>query len=82
MNKTPPPPIDWLWAATLERRAALKVSIKDLAKLCNVSYGTMRNYCAESPWEWPRCTREKACKALGIIFTAEPEESGVEVKLK
>lgn len=73
------PPIDWLWAAVLERRMALKVSIKDMAEIANVSYGTMRNYAAKSPWDWPRQMRENVCSAFGINVSVSPTSNGLEV---
>ena len=37
LNKEPPPPIDWLWAATLERRMQKGISAKELAKRLGVA---------------------------------------------
>lgn len=81
LGKKQPPPIDWLWAATLERRAALGVTIKDMAKMCHVSYATMRNYAARSPWEWTRGMRDAVCRELGIIVNTTPNgnELGVSI---
>lgn len=73
------PPIDWLWAVVLERRMALKVSLKDMAVLAGVSYGTMRNYATKSPWDWPRPMRESVCKEFGINISVNPTEKGLEV---
>lgn len=78
-NRTAPPPIDWLWAAMLERRAALGITLSELAKAVDVSYGTMRNYAMKSPWDWPRPMRERTCEALGIKVTVHPSSGGVEV---
>ena len=60
------PPIDWLWAAVLERAMVLHMSRKDLADLAGVSYETMRDYIRKSPWAWPNEPRERLCAALGI----------------
>lgn len=81
LNKEPPPPIDWLWAATLERRMQKGISAKELAKRLGVAYGTMRNYCMHSPWAWPKWMREATCKELGITIVETPTENGVEVKV-
>lgn len=63
---TPDPPIDWLWAAVLERQKVKGVALKDLAKACHVHYDSMRRYAMHSPWEWPKDVRESACEVLGI----------------
>ena len=81
LNKEAPPPIDWLWAASLERRIQLGMSIKELSKRVGVSYGTMRNYAMHSPWAWPKRIRDKACKELGISVTETPTDNGVEVRV-
>jgi len=77
--KVEPPPIDWLWAAMLERRLAYGLTLKEMAALAKVSYGTMRNYACKSPWDWPRPMRERTCKALGIELNVTPTGTGVEV---
>lgn len=82
LNKEPPPPIDWLLAAMLERRTKKGISMKYLAERVGVSYGTMRKWSFRSPWEWPKWMREAACKELGITITETPTESGVEVKVR
>ena len=79
LNKKQYPPIDWLWAAVLERRAVMGVSLKDLAEMCHVSYGTMRNYAMKSPWAWSKDMRDTVCKSLGISVIAERTPEGVEV---
>lgn len=60
------PPIDWLWAAVLERRAQLGMSTKDLADRVGIRYDTLRYYVKKSPWDWPRHLREKVCSILGL----------------
>lgn len=79
LGKAEPPPIDWLWAAMLERRLVLGITVKDMAKIVGVSYGTMRNFAAKSPWEWSRGMREKVCKELGITIDVVPSGAGIEV---
>lgn len=62
----PVPPIDWLWAAVLERSMVLHHSRKDLAEMGGVSYEVMRDYIRKSPWAWPQTVRERVCSSLGI----------------
>ena len=81
LNKDPLPPIDWLWAASLERRMQMGMSVKELAKRVGISYGTMRNYAMHSPWAMPKRTREAVCKELGITIVETPTENGVEVRV-
>ena len=61
-----PPPIDWLWAAVLERKMVFGYDLKRMAKVGGVSYDIMRRYINKSPWEWPPSVREKICKEFGI----------------
>lgn len=79
LNRKPPPPVDWLWAAVLERKAANKVSLKEMARIADVSYGTMRNYAIKSPWDWPRPMRERVCKEFGISLNVTPKGLDLEV---
>ena len=60
------PPIDWLWAAVLERMRVLHFNLSDLASFGGVHYNTMRDHIRISPWEWAESEREGVCKALGI----------------
>ena len=60
------PPIDWLWAAVLERMKVLRYDLSDLAAFGGVHYDTMRDHIRKSPWEWSESEREGVCKALGI----------------
>ena len=62
----PVPPIDWLWAAVLERKMVLGYDLQALADIAGVTYETMRHFIRQSPWEWKRDTRERLLKALGI----------------
>lgn len=82
LGKAEPPPIDWLWAAMLERRMVLGITVKDMAKIAGVSYGTMRNHASKSPWEWSRSMRERMCKEFGITIEVAPAGSGIEVTPK
>lgn len=73
-------PVDWLWAAVLEQKAVKRMGLKELAKIADVSYETMRQYIRKSPWEWPRSAREKVCKAFGLVIKVEHEGFQMEVK--
>ena len=67
------PPIDWLRAAVLERKAVKRLDLKTMAKMSCVSYERMRNLILQSPWDWPREIRERVCKSLGINLTITPD---------
>ena len=60
------PPIDWLWAAVLERKAVYGMDLQELAKVAGVSYTMMRQYIRKSPWEWPRAVRERILSEFNI----------------
>ena len=68
------PPIDWLWAAILERKMVLKYDLKQMAEIAGVSYDTMRQYIGKSPWEWSADARTKICLEFGLrpIQTVAP----------
>ena len=68
------PPIDWLWAAILERKMVLGIDLKQMAKIAGVSYDTMRRYITVSPWEWSADARTNVCKEFGLkpIQTVQP----------
>jgi len=74
------PPIDWMWAAVLERKAVKGLDVKELAKIAEVSYETMRQYIRKSPWDWPRAPREKVCRALGLVVKVDNDGFHLEVK--
>lgn len=61
-----PPPIDWLWAAILERKAQYGWDLKKMAEVAGVSYPVMRNLARKSPWEWSKSARENVCDAFGL----------------
>ena len=81
VKKKEPPPIDWLWAVVLERKAASGMTLKEMADLAGVSYPTMRNYSLKSPWDWPRPMRERLCKSFGININVMPQNADLEVKI-
>lgn len=66
------PPIDWLWAAVLERKQVYNLDLRQMAEIAGVSYEQMRRYIRRSPWEWPRHMRDNVCDAFRIRaeFTA------------
>lgn len=61
-----PPPIDWLWAAILERKAVMGYDLKRMAAVAGVSYETMRRYIRVSPWKWEDGARARVCERFGI----------------
>ena len=76
------PPIDWLWAAVLERKMRFGYDLKALAKVAGVEYDTMRRYITISPWEWTEDARNRVCNELGIqpvktVRFAPPEDWGL-----
>lgn len=60
------PPIDWLWAAVLERKTVLGYDLKQMAKVADVGYDMMRQYIRMSPWDWSPRVRKNICKEFGI----------------
>lgn len=60
------PPIDWLWAAVLERKAVYGLDLNQMAELGGTSYSLMRRYIRRSPWTWPESVRESLCRELGL----------------
>jgi len=61
-----PPPIDWLWAAVLERKKVLRYDLKQMAEIAGVTYATMRRYIGISPWQWNDSARNNVCRRFGI----------------
>lgn len=77
LGKSAPPPIDWLWAAVLERKAAYGLDLKQMATIAGVSYPMMRQYISRSPWSWPMTVRDKLCDHFGLNYkTFGPVEKG------
>ena len=60
------PPIDWLWAAVLERQIVLGYDLKRMANVAGISYDIMRRYIRKSPWLWPEKVRDDICREFGI----------------
>lgn len=67
-------PIDWLWAAYLERMKSCGITLQDISKVAGVEYSTMRKYNMYSPWGWPRSVRERVCDALAIKIAYTPKQ--------
>lgn len=61
-----PPPIDWLWAAILERKVQYGWDMKAMAEAAGTSYGMIRNLMRKSPWDWPKQARENICEAFNL----------------
>lgn len=61
-----PPPIDWLWAAVLERKTVLGYDLKQMADIAGVSYDKMRHWIRVSPWKWSDSARNNVCRRFGI----------------
>ena len=77
-----PPPIDWLWAAVLERQKVFGITSEDLAKIAGVTYGHMRQMVNKSPWSWRCEPRERVCEYFGISISVSPTTDGrVEVNI-
>lgn len=78
-----PPPVDWLWAAVLERQRVYGMDLKTLADIAGVGYGNMRGMMNMSPWEWKRKPRENVCRFFGIDINITPQIDGkLEVNIK
>lgn len=71
------PPIDWTWAAILERKTVLGYDLKEMARIANVPYDTMRRYIRMSPMEWKTNARERVLKEFGIKVRTSIIQEGV-----
>lgn len=65
-RKSADPPIDWLWAAILERKMVRGYDLKRLAQVAGVSYEYMRKLIMRPPYEWPYGALQNVCKEFGI----------------
>ena len=68
------PPIDWLWAAILERKVTYGYDLKRMAEVANVSYGYMRRLINSPTRRWPYGALLHICDALNIEVA--PSEDG------
>lgn len=76
------PPIDWLWAAVLERQRVYGMTLEEMAVVAGITYPQMRRYIAMSPWDWSRTARERICEKFGIAINISPNlESILEVRV-
>lgn len=73
------PPIDWLWAAILERKIILGYDLKQMSEVANVSYGYMRRLINSPTRRWPYGALLHICDALGIEVT--PSKDGRTLEL-
>ncbi len=77
------PPIDWLWAAILERQRVYGMPLTEMAEIAGVTYTSMRNMITKSPWNWRRSARDRLCEYFGISINISPTTDGrVEVNIK
>lgn len=76
-----PPPIDWLWAAVLERKMVLRYDLQQMADIAGVTYATMRRYIGISPWEWSDSARNNICRRFGIKIVRSVDGAPVEDEL-
>ena len=67
-----PPPIDWLWAAILERKAQYGWDLQTMATAGGTSYALMRRLIRESPWNWPKDVRENVCREFRLEMKFGP----------
>ena len=72
-------PIDWLWAAILERKVANGYDLKHMAKIAGVSYDYMRRLINTPTRDWPYGALDNVCKEFGIkmipsVNGSTPEE--------
>ena len=63
------PPIDWLWAAILERKMVRRIDLKQMAVIAGVSYDYMRRLIARPTAEWPSGALGKVLREFGIKLT-------------
>lgn len=67
LEKPKYPPIDWLKAAILERKAVMKLGWEDIAESAGVTCQVIRHLAAKKHTEdWPANIRKKVCSQLGI----------------
>ena len=82
-NTNAAPPIDWLWAAVLERKTVYGMDLVEMARIAGVEYGNMRQMINRSPWSWKREPRERICQHFGINIAVTPTVDGrLEVNIK
>ena len=72
LSKPKDPPIDWLWAAVLERKMVKNLDLREMAEMVDISYEYMRSLIRKYPWEWPYVMRVKICEVLGLHIELTP----------
>ena len=65
-HKSPDPPINWLWAAILERKTVRGYDLKHMAQIAGVGYEYMRKLIVKPPHDWPYGALQNICKEFGI----------------
>jgi len=65
-SKNAPPPIDWVWACILERKATYGYDIKKMAAIGQVSYAYMRRIVNKPTSCWPTEVLNNVCREFGI----------------
>lgn len=73
MPKSKEPPINWLMAVMLERKAAKGWTFADLAAKTGYAAGYLSQLFARNPWKWKEEVRGKVCTALGIAHSVQAE---------
>lgn len=68
-TKNPAPPIDWLWAAILERQSVYGYDLKKMAEVAGVSYDYMRRIIRMPTSSWPYKALKNICGEFGIKLT-------------
>ena len=65
-SKNAPPPIDWVHAAILERKAAYNYDLKKLATVAGCSYSYVRRIINKPTSCWPTEVLNNVCREFGI----------------
>ena len=76
------PPIDWLWAAILERKVAYGYDLRQMADVAGVSYEYMRRIINKPPREWPYGALTNICRKFGISLVPSVDGSTPEEVFK
>ena len=68
LNEPVYPPVNWLRAAIYDRKSTLKLSWDEIGSAVGTTGGALRQlmHSTPDPWDWPRYTRQKVCRVLGI----------------
>ena len=69
------PPIDWLWAAILERMKVRGYDLKRMAEIAGVSYEYMRRLINQPTNTWPYGALSNICTEFGIALVPTVDSS-------